>query len=126
MLDAEGLINHLKDKGVLFTVVKEEEAKKYLFENNNYFKLSSYRKNYDKYLGGENDGKYIKLEFAYLKDLAIIDMRLRYILVQMALDIEHYIKIQLLNHITNDENEDGYSIVEDYIRQYVRTLPVNM
>ena len=33
----------------------------------------------------------------------------------MALDIEHYIKVDLLNHITDDDHEDGYSIVEDYV-----------
>ena len=115
MLNAEELVNHLKDKGVSFTIVNEADAKKYLLQNNNYFKLASYRKNYDKYAGGKNDGKYINLEFAYLKDIAIIDMRLRYILVQMALDIEHYIKVDLLNHITDDDHEDGYSIVEDYV-----------
>jgi len=115
LLTSAELVQHLKDKGVLFNIIDEQAAEYYLQKNNNYFKLASFRKNYDKYLSGNSEGLYISLEFAYLKDLAIIDMRLRYIIVQMALDIEHYVKMQLISKVENDPTEDGYSICEDYI-----------
>ncbi len=113
MLDTKEQIQHLKDKGVAFKHCSEEEAFQYLRCNNNYFKITSYRKNYDKYQGGENEGKYIGLDFGYLKDLAIIDMKLRYTIVQLALDIEHYAKIDLLT-TAEDHKEDGYTICEDF------------
>ena len=93
-LSLDEQIQHLKDKGILFNIMDEESAKQYLKYNNNYYKLTSFRKNYDKHPGGENEGKYINLEFAYLVDVSIIDMRLRYRVVEMALDIEHHTKLQ--------------------------------
>lgn len=113
-LSLEGQIEHLKKKGVLFNIMNEESAKEYLTQHNNYFKLTAYRKNYDKHPDGENKGKYINLEFAYLVDLAVIDMRLRYRIVHMALDIEHHTKLQLLR-MMDKFNEDGYQIVQDYM-----------
>lgn len=113
-LSLDEQIQHLKDKGILFNIMDEESAKQYLKYNNNYYKLTSFRKNYDKHPGGENEGKYINLEFAYLVDMAIIDMRLRYRIVEMALDIEHHTKLQLLRKI-EEYDEDGYQIVRDYI-----------
>ena len=113
-LSLEGQIEHLKKKGVLFNIMNEESAKEYLTQHNNYFKLTAYRKNYDKHPDGENKGKYINLEFAYLVDLAVIDMRLRYRIVHMALDIEHHTKLQLLR-MMDKFNEDGYKIVQDYL-----------
>lgn len=113
-LSLDEQIQHLKDKGILFNIMDEESAKQYLKYNNNYYKLTSFRKNYDKHPGGENEGKYINLEFAYLVDMSIIDMRLRYRVVEMALDIEHHTKLQLLRKI-DEYDEDGYQIVKDYI-----------
>jgi abortive infection bacteriophage resistance protein len=113
-LSLDGQIEHLKEKGVLFNIMDETTAKEYLAQNNNYFKLTAYRKNYDKHPDGENKGKYIKLEFAYLVDLAIIDMDIRYRIVHMALDIEHHTKLQLLRKI-DEKNEDGYQVIQDYI-----------
>ena len=113
-LSLDEQIQHLKDKGILFNIMDEESAKQYLKYNNNYYKLTSFRKNYDKHPGGKNEGKYINLEFAYLVDMAIIDMRLRYRIVEMALDIEHHTKLQLLRKI-EEYDEDGYQIVRDYI-----------
>lgn len=86
----------MKGKGILFNIIDEGSAKQYLKYNNNYYKLTSFRKNYDRHPGGENKGKYIRLEFTYLVDMSIIDMRLRYRIVEMALDIEHHMKLQLL------------------------------
>lgn len=114
MLNVEEQVQHLKDKGITFQLVNENEAKEYLRNNNYYFKLTSYRKNYQKYEGGENKGKYISLDFGYLKDLAIIDMELRYMLAQLSFDIEHYAKIELLRR-AEDLGEDGYTICEDFI-----------
>lgn len=113
-LSLDEQIQHLKDKGILFNIMDEESAKQYLKYNNNYYKLTSFRKNYDKHPGGKNKGQYIKLEFAYLVDMSIIDMRLRYRIVEMALDIEHHTKLQLLREI-DEYDEDGYQIVKDYI-----------
>lgn len=113
-LSLDGQIEHLKEKGVLFNIMNEAEAKEYLAQHNNYFKLTAYRKNYDKHPDGENKDKYINLEFAYLVDLAVIDMKLRYRTVHMALDLDHHTKLQLLRKM-DEYDEDGYQVVRDYI-----------
>lgn len=113
-LSLDGQIEHLKEKGVLFNIMDEAEARDYLGQHNNYFKLTAYRKNYDIHPAGENKDKYINLEFAYLVDIAVIDMQLRYRIVHMALDLEHHTKLQLLRKM-DEYNEDGYQVVQDYI-----------
>ena len=49
MLNLNEQINHLKNKGIKFELISEVDAKNYLKENSNYFKLTSYRKNFFKY-----------------------------------------------------------------------------
>lgn len=107
-------VEHLKRKGVKFEFYSEDEAVEYLSKNNNYFKIRAYRKSFEKYIGGEKDGTYIDLDFAMLKDLAIIDMRFRYVLLLMSLDIEHFEKVRLLKYIS-ESNDDGYNIVNSYL-----------
>lgn len=46
--------------------------------------------------------------------MSIIDMRLRYRIVEMALDIEHHMKLQLLRKI-DEYDEDGYQVAKEYI-----------
>ncbi len=114
MLTPEELINHLEDKGIKFELIDKASAQRYLEENNNYFKLVSYRKNYPKYENGENDGKYINLDFKMLIDLSIIDMRIRKTMLSIVLDLEHYVKVKLLS-IIEKTTKDGYTIVEEYL-----------
>lgn len=110
-------IAYMRDiKGIQFEVIDETEAEMFLRESNYYFKLKAFEKNYSKYTSGENKGKYYKLEFAYLKELSTIDMHLREIIRSMTLDIEHFLKVRLLNDIAENENEDGYSIVEEFLQ----------
>ena len=119
MLTSDQLIEHLKNRGVLFGIISEDEAKTHLSQHNNYFKLSSYRKNYTKSDDGENAGKYINLEFAYLVELARLDTEVRHLLLQMALDIEHFLKVSLIKAVEDRmdsfHDEDGYQIVQGYL-----------
>lgn len=115
MLTDFELIEHLESKGVKFELINKEDAQKYLEENNNYFKLVSYRKNFPKYESGENLGKYINLDFKMLIDLSIVDMRMRKTMLSIVLDLEHYAKVKLLSKIENT-SKDGYTIVEEYIQ----------
>lgn len=115
MLTPSELIKHLESKGVKFELINKEDAQKYLEENNNYFKLVSYRKNFPKYEKGENCGKYIDLDFKMLMDLSIIDMKIRKTMLSIVLDLEHYAKVKLLSKIENT-SKDGYTIVEEYIQ----------
>ena len=91
-----------------------------LKKNNNYFKLSSYRKNYEKYTNGPKADSYIDLDFAYLIELARIDVEVRHTLLKMCLDIEHFLKVALITgveaNLGGPSGEDGYKIVSDYIR----------
>lgn len=115
MLSVDDLITHMQSKGIAFTIMSVDEAKLYLHKNNNYFKLTSYRKNYLKYTTGANIGKYEKLEFVYLVELARIDVQLRQVILGLCLDIEHFLKVELIKAIENAPAEDGYSIVLDYL-----------
>ena len=113
---AAELVTHMQKKGITFDIVSPEDAALYLENNNNYFRVASYRKNYNKKLD-ENQtqiDQYINLDFGYLQDLAIIDMELRYTFLQLSLDIEHFTKLELLREIEL-HNEDGYQIVSDYM-----------
>lgn len=110
LLTVDELIEHMKHKGITFNIVTEAEAKIFLSENNYYMKLASYRANYSKYENGSKAGQYINLDFAYLKELSTIDMHLRYLIIQMCLDIEHALKVSLISHVERNPKEDGYKL----------------
>lgn len=117
LLTAEELILHMEGKGIAFTIDDKEQAKDFLENHNYYMKLASYRANYKKYSCGAKNGQYIDLEFAYLRELSTIDMHLRYFVIRMSLDIEHFIKVRLLNAIENNPNEDGYKLIQAFVAQ---------
>ena len=115
MMKTHELIEHMKSKGISFNYFPEEKAAEFLDTNNNYYKLTSYRKNFNKFTRGNNAGNYENLDFGYLVDLSTIDMHLRRILLVMCLDIEHYSKVHLLKAIENNDLEDGYNIVNLFL-----------
>lgn len=85
-------------------------------------KLKAYEKNYDQYRSTPKQGQYINLDFCYLKELSTLDMYLRKIILSMALDIEHALKVQLLLDLTNNPKEDGYAIVQEYLEKDFTTV----
>ena len=115
-LDYVGQIQHMKSKGIKFNIMGEEDALRFLQKSNYYFKLKAYAKNYDKWATGEHQGEYKDLEFAYLVELSTLDMELRYLIIEMCLDIEHFLKIDLLRDIIENEREDGYDIVNSFFQ----------
>ena len=117
LLSIDELIQHMKNRGITFNEISENDAKQFLQNNNYYMKLAAYRSNYDKCDTGKRQGQYKKLDFGYLKELSTIDMYLRYIVMDMCLDIEHVIKVRLIKNITNNPSEDGYDIVRKFIAQ---------
>lgn len=116
------LIKNMRDKrGIKFNLTTEKEAEIFMKSANYYFKVGSYRKNFSK-----TNGKYDNLDFAYLQDLAAIDVTLRRYLSNVALAVEHGLKVYILNLISNNFNEDGYTIVQEFRKiepkSYGRTL----
>ena len=117
MLKISDMVEHLKEKNIKFEKCSEIDTQTYLKENNNYFNIIVYKNNFVKYQCGDLKDKYIDLDFAYLKDLSILDYRIRLILFKMIIGIEHYLKIRILNTIEYIENEDGYKIINAYLEK---------
>ena len=89
------LVNDMHDnRGITFKYIKIDEAITYLEKHNNYFRLASYRKNFEKHQDPSKSEKYVELDFLHLKDLAIIDMYYRFIVIKMCSDIEHSISLE--------------------------------
>lgn len=120
MLTVVQQIEHLKSKGVKFELCSEEEAADYLANYNNYLRTASYRKLYPIQDQGPYKGEYLGLDFEHLKTLSSLDKDLRIYLLQIAIDIEHFARIKLLN-LCVKHNEDGYQIVQDFLSQLNRT-----
>lgn len=115
-LNPQEQVEHLKSKGVRFGLISENEAIEYLSKNSNYFRLRSYRTGFPKVDDGPRKGEYANLDFKMLIDLSIVDMLLRFEMLPMTLDIEHFAKVRLLQRI-EAEGEDGYEIVESFLRE---------
>ena len=115
-LSVEEQILDLKEKGITFTLISEEDAKKFLRYNNYYFKIKSYARNFVKATGGPNKGKYYNVDFKHLMELSKLDAYLRKVILSMCLDIEHVLKVRLLYDISQNEEEDGFSIVQLYLK----------
>lgn len=122
MMNSAQLVKHMKSKGIKFDIVSPKDAEFVLNNINYYFKVASYRVNFPK----NQNGQYANLDFAYLTDLASIDMQLRDYLLDLSLDIEHGIKVMLLHQMSEDPHEDGYQIVQafkdEFPKQFKGTL----
>ena len=115
---ARQLIIKMKDeKGIQFKYTSENDAENYLININNYLRTAAYRKNYQKNQKGNNVGKYISLDFAYLQELSTLDMHFRFVISKMCLDIEHDLKVKMLKDIESDSSTDGYDIVKKFLLQ---------
>lgn len=96
-LSAAEQVVYLRDeKDVTFNYMSEEAAEHSLADRNYFFKLKAFAKNYDKrFMDGEAKGRYIGLDFAYLVELSWIDKQLRGFVLDLTLDIEHYLKVRI-------------------------------
>ena len=119
MMNISEMVPYLKQKNIKFNLISEDDAEAYLKYNNNYYNVTAYKHNFPKYPSpaGKYEGLYQDLDFAYLKDMAIIDYRIRLLLFKMIIDIEHYLKIKILNTIEEIEDEGGYRIVNLYLEK---------
>ncbi len=115
-LTPHSLITKMRDeKGIKFNYISESDAEDYLSSCNNYLRTACYRILFPKYQAGKEKDKYINLDFAYLKELSVIDMHYRFLVKKMCSDIEHFLCIMLLNEIDNDSTTDGYDIVSQFL-----------
>ncbi len=112
-LSIDRQVEKMKSSGIKFNIISEEKAKEFISNNTYYFKIKAFQKNYSK----DGNQKYVNLEFAYLQDFSTIDMRFRKLVLSMVLSVEHSMKIKLNADISNDDSEDGYSIVNEFLNK---------
>ena len=117
ILTSAKLVESLENRGVTFDKVSKEEAEKYFLVKNNYFRTACYRKNFEKNKMGENKGKYIDLDFSQLVEISVLDMRYRYLIVHMCLDIEHALKVSLVSYF-EENNVNTYTYVSRFLEEY--------
>lgn len=108
----------MKAEGIGFHIIDETEAEAYITENTVYFKIKTFAKNYEKYQRGPKKGQYVNLEFAYLKELAILDGLFRKLALDMCLNIEHSMKVQINRDFSANQRDDGYGIVAEFLKKH--------
>ncbi|WP_257877978.1 Abi family protein [Enterococcus faecalis] len=86
-------IKYARFKGIEISESDESIVQDILLNRTYYFKVTAYRKNFEK----DISGKYIDLSFVKLADLAKIDMYLRMILSRMIFELEHSLKTLIIS-----------------------------
>lgn len=114
-LSVKEQIEDMIGKNVKFEICTTEEAERFLKYNNYYFKIKSYARNYN---FDPIKKIYFNLEFAYLMELSKLDTYIRKIILELSLDVEHYLKVRLMNDLNNNSEEDGYNIVELFLKYH--------
>ena len=112
------IIDYCKnDLGITFNLMDEEKAKDFLQKNTFFFRLKQYCSTCTEQT---KSGKYIGLDFGHLVELSTIDMFLRKLLLKMTIDLEHYLKVKLINECQNNPADDGYEVVEKFLESHLK------
>ena len=107
------IISYCKeDLGITFQLMGERQAMDFLQKNNFFFRLKQYAQTCTE---RTEDGKYKGLDFGHLVELSIIDMFLRKHLFKMTVDLEHYMKVKLVNDCQTNVADDGYEVVKKFL-----------
>lgn len=116
-LTADEQVAYLKDeKGVGFDLMTEDEARGLLASRDYFFRVKAFAKNFDKYSSPDSErlGQYINLDFGHLVELAELDDALRELALNLALDIEHAMKVRV-NAAAMRCGADPYAIASDFL-----------
>lgn len=113
-ISANEQIFHMTQNGVSFQLFPPQEAEDFLTNKNFFFKVKAFDKNFEKYNNKNNPhfGQYINLDFAYLVDLSRKDAILRELILDLALDLEHYLKVAVNRFLMNNKIEVDSLIVD--------------
>lgn len=115
-LSASDQIACMQQNGVQFNLIKPEAAEAFLTTSNFFFKLKAFDKCFDKYEDPKHRlyGKYRDLDFAYLIDLSRKDAVLREAILNLALDLEHYLKVSV-NRVLMNSHIDTQKLLSEFI-----------
>jgi abortive infection bacteriophage resistance protein len=108
--DVSKQIETLSSHQVHFDGCGKDEARRFLTENTYFFKLKAF----DNKFGKDEDDNYYNLDFSFLRDISTIDYHIRQVVIQLASDIEHCLKVRFNALLMRQSTEDGYSIVQDF------------
>ncbi|MGP1577694.1 MAG: Abi family protein [Treponema sp.] len=112
-LTALEIIEYCKtDMGLTFHLMNEEDAKRFLEKHNYFFRLKQYAETCTQ---RTKSGKYIGLDFGHLVELSTIDMFFRKLILKMTIDLEHYLKVYLVNECQKNAADDGYEVVHKFL-----------
>lgn len=101
--------------GIRFEICTTDEAEDFLSRSNFFFKVKAFDKNFDKYENRHNPkyGQYVNLDFAYLVDLSRKDAVLRELVLDLALDLEHYLKV-VVNRVLMESELEVDTLIEEF------------
>jgi len=109
------IIAYCKDTlGITFNIVDEDYASTFLGKQNYFFRLKQY---VGICTNQTKSGKYVGLDFGHLVEMSTIDMYLRKILFKMTIDLEHYLKVKLVNDCQSNPADDGYEVVAAFLAE---------
>lgn len=114
-------ILEMKKKQINFNRIDEQTAENIMKNEYSFYQLMEYSQLFDQYVSTEKKGQFIRLDFAQIYYLAIIDEQLRHVILQQCLELEKYLKLQITNYF-NGRNELISVILQDYMIQDMEYL----
>lgn len=115
MLTPQEQVELLKAKGVTFERCTEEAAIEALTDRDTFLHIAAFRKLFQRYDRGDKAGRYVALDFADLLYLDRLDAEIRRTFQLVSGDVERMAKARLVAKMSNRADEDGYSIVADFM-----------
>ena len=102
------------DLGITFDLMSQEKAADFLQKHNYFFRLKQYAEVCQEKTKG---GKYVGIDFGHLVELSTIDMFFRKLMLKMTIDLEHYLKVKIVNECQNNSADDGYLVVQAFLEK---------
>ncbi|MGL4986608.1 MAG: Abi family protein [Treponemataceae bacterium] len=107
------LIDYMKqDMGITFKIWDEQKAIDFLSKHNYFFRLKLYAEAFGQ---KTKKGKCIGVDFKHLVELSTLDMYIRKFLLKMTIDLEHYLKVKLVNDCQNNASDNGFEVVKKFL-----------